>query len=127
MQHFHEQKHWRNDPSTLSPVTLCKQFWAQFRLCQLKNDVKTACESHDLKMDFCSFDNGFKQFRATNSMQECPLAIIFTISNISVIHDRTNKVACVTIGDSDHTGHSPNLISLDCLPKDLTSHVSWLI
>ena len=28
---------------------------------QVKIHVQTACESHDLNMDFCSFDNGFKQ------------------------------------------------------------------
>ena len=27
----------------------------------IKTHVQTACESHDLNMDFCSFDNGFKQ------------------------------------------------------------------
>ena len=33
------------------------------RLCQVKSHVKTARESHDLKMDCC----GFKQLQVTNS------------------------------------------------------------
>ena len=52
---------WLVWATTLSHVTSCKQFRAQFRLCQDKNHVQTAHESHDLNMDFCSFDNGFKQ------------------------------------------------------------------
>ena len=32
--------------------------------------VQTARESHDLNMDFRSFDNGFKQLCVTNFMQE---------------------------------------------------------
>ena len=31
-----------------------------------KTHVQTACESHDLNMDFCSCDNGFKQLCVTN-------------------------------------------------------------
>ena len=34
----------------LSRVTSCKQFRAHFRLCQVKNHVQTARESHDLNM-----------------------------------------------------------------------------
>ena len=55
----------------LSRVTSCKQLSAQFRLWQVKSHVQTAHESHDLNIDFCSFDNGFKQLLAMNSMQEC--------------------------------------------------------
>ena len=33
------------------------------RLCQAKSHVQTACESHDLNMEFC----GFKQLHVTNS------------------------------------------------------------
>ena len=54
----------------ISHVTSCKHFRAYVRLCQVKNHVQTARESHDLNMNFYSFDNGFKQLCATNSMQE---------------------------------------------------------
>ena len=60
---------WSVKAATFSLVSLCKQFRAQFRLCQVKNYVQTACESHDLNMDFCSFDNGFKQLPAINYIQ----------------------------------------------------------
>ena len=59
-------------------VTSCKQFRAQFKLWQVKSHVQTARESHDLNMDFCSFDNVFKQLLATNSMQEL-LFILFML------------------------------------------------
>ena len=38
--------------------------------CQSITHVQTARKSHDLNMDFCSFDNGFKQLCVTNAMQE---------------------------------------------------------
>ena len=47
-----------------------KQIRAHFKYCQVKSHVQTARESHDLNMDLCSFDNGFKQLCVTNSMQE---------------------------------------------------------
>ena len=47
-----------------------KQIGANFKYCQIKTHVRTARESHDLNMDFRSFDNGFKQLRVTNSMHE---------------------------------------------------------
>ena len=47
-----------------------KQVRAHFNSCQIKTHVKTACESHDLNMEFLSFDNGFKQCCITNFMQE---------------------------------------------------------
>ena len=53
----------------ISHLMTCKQSRAQFKICQVKSHVQTY-ESHDLDMTFCSFDNGFKQLRATNSMQE---------------------------------------------------------
>ena len=53
----------------LSPVTSWKQIRVQFRLSQVETYVHTACESHDLNMDFC----GFKQLLATISKQELAL------------------------------------------------------
>ena len=46
------------------------QIGAYFKYCQIKIHVHTARESHDLNMDFRSFDNGFKQHCVTNFMQE---------------------------------------------------------
>ena len=43
---------------------------AHFKYYQIKTDVQTACESHDLNMDFRSFDNGCKQLCIMNFMQE---------------------------------------------------------
>ena len=37
---------------------------------QIKFHVQTASESHDLNMDFVSFDNGFKQLCIRNFKQE---------------------------------------------------------
>ena len=37
---------------------------------KLKIHDQTACESHNLNIDLCSFDNGFKQFLTMISMQE---------------------------------------------------------
>ena len=51
-------------------VTSDKQIEAHFKYCQIKTHVQTACESHDLYMDFRSFDNGFKQLCVANFMQE---------------------------------------------------------
>ena len=48
---------------------------------QVKNHVQTACESHDLNMDFCCF----KQLGTANSMQEHiidPVKCICTTRNI---------------------------------------------
>ena len=47
-----------------------KQIRTHFKYCQIKTHVQTLCESHELKIDLCSFDNGFKQLCVTNSMQE---------------------------------------------------------
>ena len=33
---------------------------AHFKYYQIKTHVQAASESHDLNMDLCSFDNGFK-------------------------------------------------------------------
>ena len=46
-----------------------KQIGAHFKYFQIKPHVQTARESHDLNMDFRSFDNGFKQLCVTNFMQ----------------------------------------------------------
>ena len=35
-------------------VRSCKQIRAHFKYCQIKTHVQTACESHDLNMDFRS-------------------------------------------------------------------------
>ena len=51
-------------------VTSDKQIRAYFKCCQIKTNVQTACESHDLNMDFRSFDDGFKQLCVTYSMQK---------------------------------------------------------
>ena len=44
-------------------VLLDKQIKAHFKYFQIKTHVQTAHE-YDLNMDFCSFDNGFKQLCA---------------------------------------------------------------
>ena len=49
---------------------LDKQNRAHFKYYQMKTHVQTTCESHDLNLDFRSFDNGFKQLCVTNFMQE---------------------------------------------------------
>ena len=38
-----------------------KQIMAHFKYFQIKNHIQTACECHDLNMDFRSFDYDFKQ------------------------------------------------------------------
>ena len=48
------------------PCNVMQTNQAQFRFCQVKNHVQTACESHDLSMDSCIFN----QPRATNFIQE---------------------------------------------------------
>ena len=71
MQHVRKQKHRRNDQSgerKLSRVMLDKQIRAHFKYYQIKIHIQAACESHDLNMDFRSFDNGFKQLCVTNFM-----------------------------------------------------------
>ena len=47
-----------------------KHIKANFKYFQIKTHVQAARESHDLNMDFRSFDNGFKQLCLTNFMQE---------------------------------------------------------
>ena len=47
------------------PVMSDKQIGAQFQYFQIKTHVQTACESHDLNMDFCAFHNGYKQLWVT--------------------------------------------------------------
>ena len=51
------------------PCNIMQTNQSQFRLCQFKSHVQTACESHDLNIDFCDF----KQLCATNPMQEYKL------------------------------------------------------
>ena len=53
-----------------SHVMSYKQIRAYIKNCQIKTDDQTACEFHDLNMDFSSCDNGFKQLCVTNSIQE---------------------------------------------------------
>ena len=73
MQSFHEQKCQRNDQSGLQHF-LCKlsdkHIRVHFKYFKTKTHVQTARESHDLNMDFRSFDNGFKQLCVVNFMQE---------------------------------------------------------
>ena len=57
-----------------------KQIRAHSNNRQIKTHVKTACESHNLNMEFRSFDNGFKQLLVRNLMQE-----------YKVKHSYTNK------------------------------------
>ena len=38
-----------------------------FKYCQVKTYVQTAGAIHDLNIDFCSFDNGFKYIHARMS------------------------------------------------------------
>ena len=45
-------------------LLLYKYFRAHFKCSQVKTYVKTAREFYDLDMDFRSFDNDFKHFRA---------------------------------------------------------------
>ena len=73
---------WSVKAATLSRVTRCKQFRVQSRFCQVKSHVQKARESPDLNMDFCSFDNGFKQNRATKSMREYRDHTCFSCINI---------------------------------------------
>ena len=47
-----------------------KQITAHFKHYQIKTHFQTACETHDMNMDFRSFDNGFKQLSVKNFMQE---------------------------------------------------------
>ena len=47
-----------------------KQIGAHFKYFQIKTHVQNACESHDLNMEFHSFDNGFEKLCVTNFMQE---------------------------------------------------------
>ena len=48
-----------------------KHIGAHFKYFQIKTQIQTACESHDLNMDLVhSFDNGFIQLCMTNFMQE---------------------------------------------------------
>ena len=54
----------------LSRIMLDKKVRAHFKYCRIKTHVQSACESHDLNMDFCSFDNGCKQLVILNFMQE---------------------------------------------------------
>ena len=51
-----------NQGCKLSLMMSIKQIRAFFKYCQFKTHVQTARESHDLNMDFRSFDNGFKHF-----------------------------------------------------------------
>ena len=52
-----------------------KHIRAHFKYFQIKTHVQTARESHDLTMDFRSFDNGFKQLCVANFMQELTINI----------------------------------------------------
>ena len=55
-----------------------KQIRAYSKYFQIKTNVQTACESHDLNMDYHSFDNGFKQLCVTIFMQEYgPFCIMY--------------------------------------------------
>ena len=56
-----------------------KQIRAHFKYCQIKTYAQTACESHDLNMDFRSFDNGFKQHCVANLMQEFNFIHVYVI------------------------------------------------
>ena len=51
-----------------------KQIGAHFKYYQINTHVQAARESLDLKIDFRSFDNGFKQLCVTNFMQVWRLA-----------------------------------------------------
>ena len=42
-------------------MTSCKQLMAHCKYHQVKTHVQTACDVHDLNMDFCSYDTDFKQ------------------------------------------------------------------
>ena len=59
-----------NPGSNVYLVLSDKLIGAHFKYFWMKTHVQTAHESHDLIMDFRSFNNGFKQLRVTNSMQK---------------------------------------------------------
>ena len=50
-----------------------KQISAHFMYYQIKTHDQTSWESHDLNIDFLSFEKGFKQLCVTNFLQECTL------------------------------------------------------
>ena len=62
-----------------------KQIGAHFKHFQIKTHVQTARESHDLNMDFRSFDNGFKQLCVTNFMQEFCFTIYGSCSHFGQV------------------------------------------
>ena len=65
-------------------VTSDKQIRAHFKYCQIKIHVQLALESHDLNMDFISFDNGFIQLCVMNFMQESILTYNYCLYLFSV-------------------------------------------
>ena len=59
-----------NPDSNVFPSNVRQTNQGSFHYYQIKTHVQTACEPPDLNMEFCSFDNGFKQLSVTNFMQE---------------------------------------------------------
>ena len=74
----------------LSHVTSCKQIRAQFGLCQVKNHVQIAHESHDLNIDFC----GFKQLSAKNSMQLARMSYTHNKSSSHIFKSIEKRLEC---------------------------------
>ena len=62
----------------ISHVMVNKQTRAHFKYCQAITNVQIAWELHNLDMDFCPFDNDFKQLCTLLSfkelMQQCRLS-----------------------------------------------------
>ena len=72
MQRFRKQKRRRYYQSGLQrfPRLSDKLIGAHFKYFQIKTNVEAARESHDLNMDFRSFDNGFKQLCVMRNLFE---------------------------------------------------------
>ena len=70
----------------LSRIMSCKQIRVQIGFVKLK----TACESHDLNMDFC----GFKQLWVTNSYARKYILAQMSIHIAVYTHCQMNKNPC---------------------------------
>ena len=75
--------------SNIITYCLCNVFAKQKCQCNDQSWLQSipcvvACESHDLNMDFRSFDNYFKQLWVTIFLQECRLNIV--LLDLAVVH-----------------------------------------
>ena len=70
----------------------------------------------------------FPNYRGKHNVSDACMNIFFIANGLSLClsriltneppHDKTNKMACAPIDDSDHSGHPPSLISLRCPHKE---------